>query len=205
MIRVLVADDQKLVRDGVCKLLDRSLETEVVGQAHDGQEAVERARRVRPDVVLIVQMPRLDGLKATRQIVEEQSGAKVLMVSASLEETVIREAMQLGAMGYLSKDDLAAELLPAILSLQANQSYFSQTVRRRYPHVTEAPPPQAGMSRHQRQVPSSDQLHNQLKHAKEEARINHDWARDVCQQSRKLQDRARRLLVERHSECPPAR
>ena len=117
-MRVLIADDQTLVRAGFRKILEADAEIEVVGEAADGFEAVEAARALEPDVVLMdVRMPRLDGLEATRQLVgQEKEGPRVLVLTTFGLEEYVYEALPAGASGYLLKDVPPALLFQAFTS-----------------------------------------------------------------------------------------
>jgi RNA polymerase sigma factor (sigma-70 family) len=115
-VRVLIADDQTLVRAGFRKILEADAEIEVVGEAADGFEAVEAARALAPDVVLMdVRMPRLDGLEATRQLVDqEEEGPRVLVLTTFGLEEYVYEALRAGASGFLLKDVPPEQLLAGI-------------------------------------------------------------------------------------------
>ena len=115
-VRVLVVDDQALVRAGFRKILEADAEIEVVGEAADGLEAVERANALEPDVVLMdIRMPRLDGIAATRQLVcEGRGGPQVLVLTTFGLEEYVYEALRAGASGFLLKDAPPEQLLGAI-------------------------------------------------------------------------------------------
>jgi RNA polymerase sigma factor (sigma-70 family) len=115
-VRVLIADDQTLVRAGFRKILEADAEIEVVGEAADGLEAVEAARALAPDVVLMdIRMPRLDGLEATRQLVDqEKDGPRVLMLTTFGLEDYVYEALRAGASGFLLKDVPPEQLLAGV-------------------------------------------------------------------------------------------
>ncbi|WP_449344974.1 response regulator, partial [Streptomyces narbonensis] len=117
MIRVLLADDQSLVRAGFRALLDAQPDIEVAGEAADGAEAVERVRSLRPDVVLMdIRMPALDGLDATRRITDDPDLGEVrvvMLTTFELDEYVF-EAIRAGASGFLVKDTEPEELLRAV-------------------------------------------------------------------------------------------
>jgi RNA polymerase sigma factor (sigma-70 family) len=115
-VRVLVADDQALVRAGFRKILEADAGIEVVGEAADGLEAVERANALEPDVVLMdIRMPRLDGIAATRQLAGERGGGpQVLVLTTFGLEEYVYEALRAGASGFLLKDAPPEQLLGAI-------------------------------------------------------------------------------------------
>ena len=114
-IRVLVADDQALVRAGFRKILEADPRIEVVGEAADGLEAVERAQRLRPDVVLMdIRMPHLDGISAARQLAGANGRTRILVLTTFALEEYVYEALRAGASGFLLKDVRPEQLLDAI-------------------------------------------------------------------------------------------
>ena len=134
MIRVLLADDQVLVRAGFRALLDATDDIEVVGEAGDGEEAVRLARSLRPDIVLMdVRMPGLDGLAATRQITADELLASVrvvILTTFDLDEYVF-EALRDGASGFLVKDTEPVDLLRGVRAVAAGDALVSPGVTRR--------------------------------------------------------------------------
>ena len=119
-IRVLIADDHRLFAETLDALLETDDRIEVAGHAHDGTEAVARARSLRPNVVLMdIDMPVMDGFEATRRIREHDAGACVLMLTGSNAREDVDRARQAGAAGYVTKDRIAAELVDAILEVAA--------------------------------------------------------------------------------------
>lgn len=128
-IRVLLADDHRLVRQGLVELLQRERDVEMVGEASDGLETVALARALRPDVVVMdVGMPRLGGVDATKQIVDENPAAKVVGLSGHDEPRLVAAMIGAGAAGYVLKDSAIDELVRALRVTMANQTYLSPGV-----------------------------------------------------------------------------
>ncbi len=131
-IRVLVADDQALVREGLMTLLATVPGLEPVAAAADGQEAVELCARHLPDVVLMdLRMPRLDGVAATRRIRAEQPEIEVVVLTTHADEASIIDALQAGARGYLTKDAGIAEIARAVQAAAAHQALLDPAVQAR--------------------------------------------------------------------------
>ena len=117
-IKVLVADDHAIIRDGIRALLGVQKDMQVVGEAIDGKDAIEKTRQLSPDVVLMdIVMPGMNGLEATKQISEEFDNTKVLMLSQYDDEENVRASTQVGAHGFIPKKSASTELLSAIRSL----------------------------------------------------------------------------------------
>lgn len=124
-IRVLVADDHAVVRDGLVRLLADSGSCEVVAEAADGLEAVQKALETRPQVVVTdLSMPRLGGLEAVRRIHEELPQAAILVLTMHGDEEYVVPAVQAGASGYLLKDSAGVELIEAVETLARGEGYF---------------------------------------------------------------------------------
>ncbi len=129
MIRVLLADDQGLFREGLHTLLSVQADVEVVGEAANGAEAVALARDLRPDVVLMdVQMPELDGVAATRQLQASQAGCRVILLTTFDDDEYVFEGLRAGAVGYLLKDVPSARLLEAIRAAARGESFLQPSV-----------------------------------------------------------------------------
>ncbi len=131
-IRVLIADDQPVVRDGLAMLLGLLDDVEIVATAADGVEAVERARAERPDIVLMdLRMPRLEGAEATRQILASVPETRVLVLTTYADDEFLFPALHAGARGYLTKDATAEEIEHAIRALVAGQTHLDPAIQQR--------------------------------------------------------------------------
>ena len=133
MIRILLVDDQALVRAGFRMILDAEDEMEVVGEAGDGREAIDQVRALRPDVVLMdIRMPELDGLEATRRILDAGDEApKILMLTTFDLDEYVYEALRAGASGFLLKDTPPEQLVSAIEVISAGEALLSPAITRR--------------------------------------------------------------------------
>jgi DNA-binding NarL/FixJ family response regulator len=143
-IRVLVADDQSMVRAGFRMLLAHEADIEVVAEAANGREAVQQAARFDPTVVLMdIRMPELDGLEATRRILAANDGARVLILTTFDHDEYVYEALSAGASGFVLKDDPPEQLIAAIRTVAAGDALLSPAVTKgvirqfaRIPHPT---------------------------------------------------------------------
>lgn len=141
-IRLLIADDHAIVREGLVSMLALKQGIEIVAQAADGYEAIRLATQTRPDVILMdVKMPGLDGVEATRRIIADNPEARILMLSSFSDDTFIVESIQAGAKGYLLKDDSVDTLVAAIRQLHdgsiPSNTIVAQTVIRRLKQPAE--------------------------------------------------------------------
>ena len=128
-VKILLADDHTIVRQGLKLILSAHADLEVVGEAANGREAVELADKLRPDIVLMdVQMPELNGIEATRKMVAANSRIRVLVLSMHKESVYVREILKAGARGYILKDAIDTELLNAIRSVAKGDGYISPAV-----------------------------------------------------------------------------
>src|SRR5215467_8458676 len=128
-IRILLADDHAVVRQGFKMILEAQPDMEIVGEAGNGREAVELAGQLRPDVVVMdVAMPELNGIEAARRLVDTMPHAKVLALSMHKDSVYVREILRAGARGYLLKDSVAADLVAAVRSIAMGESWLSPAV-----------------------------------------------------------------------------
>src|SRR5271166_6566655 len=128
-LRILIADDHEVVRHGLATLLQSREGWEICGEARDGREAVEMARLLKPDVVILdIGMPNLNGLAATRQLAQQNPQQKILVLTITDSDQVIREALDAGARGFVLKSDAARDLVAAVDALQRNRMFFTPRV-----------------------------------------------------------------------------
>lgn len=130
-IRILVVEDQAIVREGLCAMLELKEGLQVVGVAADGDEAIVQALRLKPDVILMdLIMPRKGGIAAIEEIVAQQPDARVLVLSSFSEETQVIDAIRAGAKGYLLKEMVGVELVNAIRQVHAGETPLNPLVAR---------------------------------------------------------------------------
>jgi len=128
-IRIILADDHKIMREGLRALLAKHPDVEVVAEAGDGRGVVELSRELNPDVVVIdIAMPDLNGIDATRQIVKQSPGVKVIALSMHSDRKFVKEMLSAGASGYLLKDAAFEELDTALHTVMNNQTYLSPKI-----------------------------------------------------------------------------
>lgn len=129
MISVLVVDDHELVRTGICRMLEDNTEIEVVGQAENGEDAIQIARQLQPDVVLLdVNMPGIGGVETTRRLLQSVPQAHVLAVSGLAEEPYPSLLLKAGAKGYITKGAPLIEMVRAIKKVMQGGKYFSADI-----------------------------------------------------------------------------
>jgi DNA-binding NarL/FixJ family response regulator len=130
MIKILLADDHKLLVDGLLTLLEKQKDIRVVGVAKEGLEAVELALSKKPDIILLdISMPGLNGLDAARKILRDLPETKILILSMHADRRYIQEAIRMGVRGYILKESAAEELFQAIQNVQQDELFFSRSVR----------------------------------------------------------------------------
>ncbi|MCX5705838.1 MAG: response regulator transcription factor [Candidatus Omnitrophica bacterium] len=128
-IKILIVDDHGILRAGVKLIIDQTDDMKIVGQACNGHEGIELARKLKPDVVLMdISMPGLNGIEATKEIVSENPDIKILALSAYCNRRFIKDMLKAGVSGYALKDTMADELIYAIKSVHAGQRYLSEKV-----------------------------------------------------------------------------
>ena len=131
-ITVLLADDHTLVRQGFRALLEAEPDLAIVGEAETGRQAVQLAKKLRPDVVLMdIAMPLLNGLEATRQIIKEVPSSKVLVLSSYSDDEYVHQLIEAGAAGYLLKEAVVTDLVKAIRELRKGRTFFSPAISKR--------------------------------------------------------------------------
>ena len=129
VLKVLIADDHEIVRQGLRSMLEAQRECQVVGEAADGRQAVAMTKELNPDVVILdIGMPTLNGLEATRQILKLRPQTKVLILTMHESDSVIREVLDAGARGYILKTDAGRDLVTAVDSLRRNKTIFTSRV-----------------------------------------------------------------------------
>jgi DNA-binding NarL/FixJ family response regulator len=130
-LRILVADDHTLVRQGLRKILESQPGWVVVGEAGDGRDAVQQTMDLQPDVVIMdIAMPRLNGVEAVQQIERRNPNARVLVLSMYSDEAYVTRAVRAGAAGYLLKDSADVDLIQAVSAVSEGKSFFSPAVAR---------------------------------------------------------------------------
>jgi len=128
-MRILIADDHGIVREGLKALLDKQSGMEVVGEAEDGQSAVAMAEQLSPDLLVMdMSMPNLNGIEATRQILEHSPGTRVIILSMHSEKDIVKEALEAGVSAYVLKSHLFDEMLRALEAVAKGERYLSPRI-----------------------------------------------------------------------------
>lgn len=157
-IRVLLADDHSIVREGLRKLLEMHGRFEVLGECADGVDAIELAERLAPDIVVMdVWMPRLSGIEATRRIVRLPGSTRVMMLTMHKARSHVEEALRAGASGYVLKDAPAVEVIAALEAVQRGECYLSPSITQQVVDALAHPgspesSPLAGLTEREREV-----------------------------------------------------
>ena len=160
-VRLLIADDHEIVRKGLRSVLEAQPGWQVLAEASDGREAVEKAKELKPDVtVLDIGMPSLNGLEASRQILKNDSRAKILILTMHESDPLIREVLDAGARGYVLKTDASRDLVTAVNAVRANKTFFTAKVAQmvldgyldKKPRVPEPESPKLRLTPRQREI-----------------------------------------------------
>lgn len=139
-IRILVADDESVVRDGVVAILSFQTDIKVVGEAGNGEQAVEVARKTKPDVVLLdMQMPKMTGLEAIPKLKEASPSSRILVLTSFAESDVVYQSIKAGALGFLLKDARRDQLLQAIRDVANGQASIQPTIAMKVIHEIDHP------------------------------------------------------------------
>jgi DNA-binding NarL/FixJ family response regulator len=147
-ITVLLAEDHLIVREGFRGLLKCEHDIEIISEAETGRQAVQLARKLRPDVVVMdIAMPQLNGLEATRQILEADPSIKVIMLSAHADDAYVEQATAAGALGYLIKQASSHALCAAIREVHKGNTFFSPSISKRLKHQYEKSPQRSGLGK----------------------------------------------------------
>lgn len=129
MRKVLLVDDHEIMREGICALLKRHSDLDVVGQAADGRMALELARQLRPDAVIMdIEMPNLNGIEATRQMLSENPHVKVMALSAHSDGAVVAKMIKAGATGYMLKESTFSELIDGLQAMLEGRTYLCSKI-----------------------------------------------------------------------------
>jgi DNA-binding NarL/FixJ family response regulator len=128
-MRILIADDHGIVREGLKALFEKQADMEVVGEAEDGRSAVEQAEKLSPDVLVMdMSMPNLNGIEATRQIIENNPGTKIIILSMHSDKKIVKDALQAGISGYVLKSHIFNEMLRALEIVTEGGKYLSPQI-----------------------------------------------------------------------------
>lgn len=126
MIRVVIVDDSEIVRRGFRLVLERAGDIEIIGEARDGHEAIALAQELNPDVMTMdIQMPHLNGMRATEQINVRRANIRLVMVSSTYDQATVQQAFKIGATGYVAKPEAFDELVPAVRAVYKGKVYLS--------------------------------------------------------------------------------
>ncbi len=140
MTRLVIADDDRLVREGLKLVVARTTDIEVVGEARNGKEAIELAETKDPDVISMdLDMPRLGGLRAAAQIHLRRAAVRMVIVSSAWDEHLLRQALENGATGYIAKIEMFGEIIPAVRAAAKGKTYFSASISKMMSEATLDP------------------------------------------------------------------
>jgi DNA-binding NarL/FixJ family response regulator len=128
-MKILIADDHSIVREGLKSLIDKQKSMQVIGEAEDGQMAIDLTSELSPDIVIMdISMPNLNGIEATREILRNKPETKIIILSMYTDKHIVKESLEAGAKGYILKSNLLEELLQAIKTVKANERYLSPRI-----------------------------------------------------------------------------
>ncbi len=128
-MKILIADDHSIVREGLKSLIEKQNSMQVIGEAEDGQKAIELTKELSPDIVIMdISMPNLNGIEATREIISHKPETKIIILSMYTDKHIVKESLEAGAKAYILKSNLLDELLNAITTIQANERYLSPRI-----------------------------------------------------------------------------
>jgi DNA-binding NarL/FixJ family response regulator len=131
-VRVLIADDQNLFRSGLVRLLEADDRVQVIGQAADGAEVIKKVASLKPDVILMdLKMPNVDGIEATKRVVAEHPGVKILILTTFETDTYVLQALKAGASGYVLKDSRVESIVASILAVMSGERVMASAVANR--------------------------------------------------------------------------
>ena len=141
-IKILLADDHQMVREGLRSLLEKESDFQVIGEAEEGRQAVHLVRKLQPDVVVMdITMPNLNGVEATRQIVSEYPDIKIIALSMHFSRIFVLNMLKAGALGYILKGDSSEELIEGVRTVSAGGAYFSPKAAKTVTEVLANPLP----------------------------------------------------------------
>jgi len=130
-IKILIADDHKLMREAIISCLAPNDNLEIVGEAIDGEEAIQKAEELQPDIILLdIRMPKIDGIQAAKIIKRKNSEIKIIIISGLREEEYISESIKAGATGYIIKDSISINIETAINTVLNNGTYLDERISR---------------------------------------------------------------------------
>jgi len=193
-IRILVVDDHGILRAGVNLIISQADDMEVVGEAADGHEGIELARKFKPDVVLMdISMPGLNGIDAARQIMDENPQVKVLALSAYCDRRFVKDMLKAGVLGYALKDGMADELVRAIRIVNSGERYLSDKVAKLvvedYIQATEAEISRSPLDKLSIRERELLQLIAENKSTKEAAQLLHISIKTIDARRRSIMDK----------------